>query len=69
MAYATIRKPIPTIQWEGWREGINDVRYITLLLNEKLLPGGWVEKNCMDSVTDCRKNIIDFLRVSKVANQ
>lgn len=30
MAYPTTNKPIPTIQWEGWREGINDVRLLTL---------------------------------------
>lgn len=30
MAYPTIYKPISTIQWEGWREGINDVRFLLL---------------------------------------
>jgi hypothetical protein len=32
MAYPTINKPIPTIQWEGWREGVNDVRFLSLAL-------------------------------------
>jgi len=27
MAYPTLDKPIPTLQWEGFREGIDDVRY------------------------------------------
>ncbi|MDS4027975.1 MAG: hypothetical protein RKO25_13450 [Candidatus Contendobacter sp.] len=31
MAYPTIFKPISTIQWEGWREAVNDVRYLTLV--------------------------------------
>lgn len=30
MAYPTISKPILTIQWEGWREAVNDVRYLAL---------------------------------------
>jgi len=33
MTYPTLNKPISTIQWEGWREGVNDIRYITLLIN------------------------------------
>ncbi len=32
MAYPTGDKPIDTIQWEGWREGVDDVRYLTTLL-------------------------------------
>ena len=31
MTYSTLDKPISTIQWEGWREGVNDIRYLTLL--------------------------------------
>jgi hypothetical protein len=34
MAYPTVKKPISTLQWEGWREGVNDVRYLTLLYNK-----------------------------------
>jgi hypothetical protein len=34
MAYPTVKKPISTLQWEGWREGVNDVRYLTLLHNK-----------------------------------
>jgi len=37
MAYPTISgKPIPTLQWEGWREGVDDVRYLTLLIQKKV---------------------------------
>ncbi len=32
MVYSTIDDVIPTIQWEGFREGVDDVRYITTLL-------------------------------------
>jgi hypothetical protein len=28
MAYPTLSKPIPTLQWEGFREGIDDTRYL-----------------------------------------
>ena len=34
MAYPAVKKPISTLQWEGWREGVNDVRYMTLLYNK-----------------------------------
>lgn len=30
--YPTIDGVIDTIQWEGWREGVNDIRYLTTLL-------------------------------------
>lgn len=32
MAYPTISGLIPTIQWEGWRQGVNDVKYISTLI-------------------------------------
>ena len=31
-AYPTMDGVIDTIQWEGWREGVDDVRYVTTLL-------------------------------------
>jgi hypothetical protein len=31
-AYPTMNGVIDTIQWEGWREGVDDVRYLTTLL-------------------------------------
>lgn len=33
MAYSAIGKPVDTIQWEGWREGVDDVCYLSTLLN------------------------------------
>ena len=38
MAYPTIDGVIPTIQWEGFREGVDDVRYLSTLIKiiEKL---------------------------------
>lgn len=32
-AYPTVDGVIDTIQWEGWREGVDDVRYLTTLLD------------------------------------
>jgi len=32
MAYPTIDGVIPTIQWEGFREGVDDIRYLTTLI-------------------------------------
>jgi len=32
MAYPTPGRPIDTRQWEGWREGTDDVRYLSTLL-------------------------------------
>jgi len=31
-AYPTIDGVIDTIQWEGWREGVDDIRYLTTVL-------------------------------------
>jgi len=33
MAYPTMNGVVDTIQWEGWREGVDDARYLTTLLN------------------------------------
>lgn len=33
MTYPTINGNIPTLQWEGLREGIDDIRYLSTLLN------------------------------------
>jgi len=33
MAYPTNNGVIPTIQWEGFREGVDDIRYLSTLLN------------------------------------
>lgn len=31
-AYPTVNGVIDTIEWEGWREGVDDIRYLTTLL-------------------------------------
>jgi hypothetical protein len=33
MAYPALGKPVDTIEWEGWREGVDDVRYLSTLLD------------------------------------
>ncbi|MFA5074351.1 MAG: hypothetical protein WC539_10705 [Nitrospirota bacterium] len=33
VAYPTVNGVIDTVQWEGWREGVDDVRYLTTLQN------------------------------------
>lgn len=33
MSYPTLTGPIPTIQWEGLREGIDDIRYLSTLID------------------------------------
>ena len=33
LAYPTLSRPIPTLQLEGWREAIDDLRYLTLFLS------------------------------------
>lgn len=33
MAYPALGRPVDTIQWEGWREGVDDVRYMRTLLD------------------------------------
>jgi hypothetical protein len=69
MAYSTINRPIPTIQWEGWREGINDIRYVTLMKNYALLKKDWLNKQCLTNVCDCREKAIkilaDYLQTQK----
>lgn len=32
MVYPTVSGVIDTVQWEGWREGLNDIRYLSTLL-------------------------------------
>ena len=33
MAYPTAGAPIDTLQWEGYREGVDDTRYLATLLH------------------------------------
>ena len=32
MTYPAVDGPISTVQWEGWREAVNDVRYLSTYL-------------------------------------
>ncbi|MCC6422800.1 MAG: hypothetical protein IT447_04925 [Phycisphaerales bacterium] len=34
MVYATKNNVVDTIQWEGWREGVDDTRYVATLIRE-----------------------------------
>jgi len=34
MVYATKNGVVDTIQWEGWREGVDDTRYVATLIRE-----------------------------------
>jgi hypothetical protein len=34
MVYATKNAVVDTIQWEGWREGVDDTRYVATLIRE-----------------------------------
>jgi hypothetical protein len=59
MAYPTVTKPVPTIQWEGWRAGVNDVRYITYMKNHGLLDdSSWLTLNCGKDFYICRKEAV-----------
>jgi len=67
MAYPTLKNPIPTVQWEGWREGVNDVRYLTVLHNKgieiKELKGLITSVNDPDEI---RQIIINKIMTKKV---
>lgn len=61
MAYPTIDKPIPTIQWEGWRQGVNDVQFLTLLKQKGRLTDNWLQENCTGEPAGCREKIYKAL--------
>lgn len=48
MVYPTINGVIDTVQWEGYREGVDDVRYLTTLLDAVKQA-----ENCDDNKTKC----------------
>ncbi|MFA6809069.1 MAG: hypothetical protein WCR27_08755, partial [Eubacteriales bacterium] len=50
MVYPTIDGVIDTVQWEGYREGIDDVRYLTTLLNIIKKHEGSHKKNVQDAL-------------------
>lgn len=68
MAYPTADKPIPTLQWEGWREAVDDLRYLATYL-QKITgrPDGnwpaWLKSSILlDSPQITRNKIIQKLR-------
>lgn len=61
MAYPTLTTPIPTIQWEGWRAGVNDIRYLTLLKNEDLMKYVFKDPVKMEPISVFRKMAINVL--------
>lgn len=61
MAYPTVSNPVPTKQWEGWREGVDDIRYLTLLKNNHLLRDDWLNEKCSPNIKNCRKEAIKML--------
>ncbi|MCA9473352.1 MAG: hypothetical protein MRJ96_11445 [Nitrospirales bacterium] len=71
MAYPTEGKPIPTLQWEGWREAIDDLRYLATYLQEATgkTDGPWPtwlkDSLLVDSPHVVRKKIIQQLRKEK----
>jgi hypothetical protein len=72
-AYPTINGVIDTLQWEGWREGVDDVRYLTTLLEairKAKLEGkdtaeveNWVA-NLKNS--DLSKQNLDYIRATMI---
>lgn len=74
MTYPTLAHPIPTLQWEGFREGVDDSRYLATAIGadrtrlatgadqrRKLLAGetGVLE---LQSLRDVRQRLIQVIR-------
>ncbi|MGO8752649.1 MAG: hypothetical protein ACLQNE_42455 [Thermoguttaceae bacterium] len=57
-AYPTLNGVVDTIEWEGFREGVNDVRYVTTLLqcieqgkaNSARRPAALAAENWLDTM-------------------
>lgn len=72
-AYPTVDGVIDTIQWEGWREGVDDVRYLTTLL-ETIKKAKSKGKNTIDAETwlaqlknsDLTKQNLDDIRAKMI---
>jgi hypothetical protein len=69
-AYPTSNGVIDTIQWEGWREGVDDTRYLATLI--KLEGNDTSAKEIVvdslsrgDDMTTVRKNIINYILISQ----
>ncbi|HEY6872877.1 MAG TPA: hypothetical protein VI298_09155 [Geobacteraceae bacterium] len=58
MAYPTMSRPVPTLQWEGWRKGVDDVRYATLMKQKGVYNVEWLKANCQTDMQACRSQMI-----------
>ena len=63
-AYPTVNGVIDTIQWEGWREGVDDVRYLTTLSETIAKVKTSKDKNVSDQASLAEK----YVRELKSAN-
>jgi hypothetical protein len=68
-AYPTSNGVIDTIQWEGWREGVDDTRYVAALIKKegsdtsaKTIVSAGLSKN--ENMTTIRKKVIEQIRPS-----
>ena len=72
-AYPTSNGVIDTIQWEGWREGVDDTRYVASLIKKdgsitsaKTIVSAGLANN--DNMTTIRKNVIAQVLLSSPAS-
>ena len=70
-AYPTSNGVIDTIQWEGWREGVDDTRYLATLIKKegsdtsaKTIVSGSLSKG--DDMATIRENVIDQILISRI---
>jgi hypothetical protein len=70
-AYPTSNGVIDTIQWEGWREGVDDTRYIASLIKKegsstsaKTIVSAGLANN--ENMTAIRKNVIEQILLHQV---
>lgn len=66
-AYPTADGVLDTIAWEGFREGVDDVRYLSLLLSRAAIAGGPVESHSK-IMTDDIARFIRSLRSARISD-
>jgi hypothetical protein len=73
-AYPTSNGVIDTIQWEGWREGVDDTRYVAALIKKegndtsaKTIVSAGLSKN--ENMTTIRKKVIEQILPSILPSQ
>jgi len=73
-AYPTSNGVIDTIQWEGWREGVDDTRYVAALIKKegsdtsaKTIVSAGLSKN--ENMTTIRKKVIEQILPSLLPSQ